>query len=97
MPTVPTVPTVTTQLQPSTQPDRSFQSVSECLFVVELAPHSLFFQTISDNFLDGITLELSPRDDPFSEEMELGTSPNPEEEAPGSPGSQAQRDLENHS
>ena len=48
---------------------------------------------MSDNFLADITLELSPRDDPFSEEMELGTSPNPEEEAPGSPGSQALRDL----
>ena len=86
--------TVTTQLQPSTQPGRSFLSVSECLLVVELVPHSYFFQTMS-NFLDDITLGLSPQDG-FSEEMEVGSpTPTQEEELPGSPVDQILRDLDN--
>ena len=45
------------------------------------------------NFLDDITLGLSPQD-PFSEETEVGSpSPTQEEVAPGSPGDQALRDL----
>ena len=46
------------------------------------------------SFLDEITLGLSPQEDPFSEEMEMGSSPIQEEVAPGSPGDQALRDLE---
>ena len=49
---------------------------------------------MSNSFLDEITLGLSPREDPFSEEMEMGSSPIQEEVVPGSPGSQALRDLE---
>ena len=44
------------------------------------------------NFLKDTTLGLSPQD-PFSEEMEVGSpSPTQEGEAPGSPGDQAPRD-----
>ena len=47
------------------------------------------------NFLDEITLGLSPQD-PFSEEMEVGSpSPTQEEEVPGSPVDQVLRDLDN--
>ena len=48
------------------------------------------------SFLDEITLGLSPQEDPFSEEMEVGSpSPTQEEEAPGSPVDQVLRDLDN--
>ena len=47
------------------------------------------------SFLDEITLGLSPQEDPFSEEMEMGSpTPMQEEVAPGSPRDQALRDLE---
>ena len=56
-------------------------------------PHSYFFQTMS-NFLDDITLGLSPQD-AFSKEMEVGSPTSAQEEGlPGSPVDQLLRDLD---